>query len=454
MSKDLIKHSINFLEYPLWFQDERLAEISKEGMTWKDLNGYVYRAGYKPPVKTDAIFLLYLLLQSQRNEYAETLTLSRHQILKECGFDGAANWYARLEDSLERWKMVGIKFEGTFYDGKEYRVMSFGVLDGWEIRKEDKLLKVWFSPRFIEMMRGNGFFKFIKFSEFKQLRSSLATRLYEILSKSFYTSDIFDIEAVKLAEKIPMKERYPAHIIPKIQAAILRINKSTTSNFEFSTRPSETEKRKMILCFRKLPEMASIPKPLSVTKPKTEMSFPEEVKTLITLLPPERQNQRSVLETVVGFFEKHGMAYVARNIAYSKKHATHNFRPYLLKALRADYGLAMEEDEEAQREAAAQASRRIDETAKKQAEEIRRRKVEQETQKRAQDYISSLPVDELAALEREAIDGMESRIRDTVLNDGMGKKILLSLAMEQIATRRLEAAKTQEKPIFTSEVTE
>lgn len=446
MTKDLVKHSINFLEYPLWFQDERLAEASKEGMVWKDIHGYVFRAGYKPPVKTDAIFLLYLLLQSQRNNYSETLTISRHQILQECGFDGAASWYNRLADSLERWKMVGIKFEGTFYDGKEYQVMNFGIIDGWEIRKEDKLLKIWFSPRFIEMMRGNGFFKYIKFSEFKQLRSSLATRLYEILSKSFYLGGTFSIEAGLLAEKIPMKERFSSHIITKIQAAITRINKSTTTKFDFWTRPSEREKRKTILCFRKLSESVSILAQKEEPKPATEIQQTDEVKGLIALLPPERQTQQTVLEIVLGFYELHGAAYVARNIRYTKKHSKQNFRPYLLKALRADYGLALQEDEVAKRQVVAQESRQIDEAAMKQAEALRHRVLEQESQKRAHAYIAALTPEARAVLEQEAIASMENKVRTIVEKNGMGKKILINLAMERVATCRIEEAKIQKQP--------
>jgi len=452
MTKDLVKHNINFLEYPLWFQDDRLAQTSEDGMVWTDIQGYVYRAGYKPPVKTDAIFLLYLLLQSQRSNYAETLTLSRYQVLQDCGFGTDAGWYDRLEESLKRWKMVGILFEGTFYDDKEYKAMNFGIIDGWEIRKEDKALKIWFSPRFIEMMRGNGFFKYIKFSEFKQLRSSLATRLYEILSKSFYLGDTFSVEACLLAEKIPMKERYAAHIVPKIRAAVARINKSTNSRFDFSTRPSDQEKRKTILCFRKLTEAASDPVPAPKPKEKSPLDIPQtdEVKALIALLPPERQNQRTILEIILGFYQIHGTAYVARNIRYTRKHATKNFRPYLLKALRGDFGLAMEEDEEVNRQTREKETKRIDEITIKQVEDSRRRRLEEEAQKRARAYIAGLAQVEKAVLEREALASMPEKIRQQVERNGVGARIMMTLAMDRVAIARLEAAKVREQPSLPS----
>ena len=382
MAKDLVKHNINFLEYPLWFQDSRLADNTKDGMTWADREGYVYRAGYKTPVKTDAIFLLYLLLQSQLSNYSEVLTLSRYQILQECGFGVDAGSYSRLEDSLERWKMVGVKFSGTFYDGNDYKAINFGIIDSWEIRKDNKLLQIWFSPRFLEMMRGNGFFKYVKFSEFKQLRSSLATRLYEILSKSFHSSDIFNINVIKLAEKIPMAERYPAHIIPKIKSAVTRINKSTKTQFELTIKRSENEKNNIILCFRKLE--AQNPPLIIQQNNKKHFQIPttEEFNSIIKALPAVRQSQNTILKIIVAFYEINGCDYVLRNIDYTNKHAKNNYRSYLLKALQNDYGLAMKEDEDIQQKIIAQQKLEKQKLEQQKAAEQERLRIEQENKKR------------------------------------------------------------------------
>jgi len=436
MAKDLVKHNINFLEYPLWFQDNRLADDSK-GMIWSDREGYLYRAGYKTPVKTDAIFLLYLLLQSQLNNYSEVLTLSRYKILQECGFGVDAGWYNRLEDSLERWKMVGVKFSGTFYDGKEYKAINFGIIDSWEIRKDNKLLQIWFSPRFLEMMRGNGFFKYVKFSEFKQLRSSLATRLYELLSKSFYSSDVFNIDAVKLAEKIPMSERYPAHIVPKIKSAVARINKSTATQFELTVRPSESEKCRVILCFRKL-EACKLPVALSEpTKKHPQLPQTESFHSILAILPAARRSQNTILEIIAAFYEVKGSDYVLRNIAYTNKHAKNNYRSYLMKALQNDYGLAMQEDEEAARQVIAQKAMKAQEIAQTEAGEQQRRKEQEENKKRAQAYIESLSDESRSDLQAEAMASMSDNIKEIVLKKGLGSKIMLNMAMESVALQRL-----------------
>ena len=442
--KDMIRQNINFLEYPLWFQDEITASNNEQGMIWKDREGYIYRAGYKIPVKTDVIFLLYLLLQSQKDDYKHEIQLSRYKIIQGCGLQRNSKWYARLEDSLERWKMVGIKFSGTFYDGDNYQTINFGIIDSWSIHEKTKKLKVTFSPSFIKMMRGKGFFKYINFTEFKKLRSPLATRLYEILCKSFHGRNTWEINAIKIAEKIPMKERYPAHIVPKIKTAVKRINRCTNAQFVLETRrikPGQT-----ILCFKK----EAVPKSslFEQEAPKQTFTIPDkpEIKKLIELLPMARRSQKTVIEPIIAYYEMRGTDYVSRNIRYTNKKAKKNYRPYLLKALQNDYGLAMQEDEEAAQQAIAQKAKKAQEIAEREAIERKRQKQQEENKKRAQAYIENLSEESRSALQAEAIADMSDNIKEIVLKKGLGSKTMLKIAMEKIALQRF-AENKDNKPI-------
>jgi hypothetical protein len=443
-TKVMIRQSISLLEYPFWFQDERLSEVSKEDVIWTDLAGYTYRCGYKVPVKTDVIFLLYLLLQSQKSNYAQKIQLSRYKVIQGCGLQRNSKWYERLEDSLERWKMVGIKFSGTFYDGNNYQTINFGVIDSWSIHEETKELNVTFSPAFIEMMLGKGLFQYINFSEFKQLRSPLATRLYEILCKSFHGRDTWEISAVKMAEKIPMKERYPAHIVPKIQTAINRINKCSDTKFLLETR--QIDRGQTVLCFKKtVAEKVLLP---FHQLEKESFTIPEkpEITVLINLLPEPRRSQKTILEPVIAFYEMRGADYVARNIRYTNKNAKNNYRPYLLKALQNDYGLAMQEDEEAARQVIAQEAMKAQEIAQSEAVEHKRRKEQEENKKRAQAYIESLSEESRSDLQAEAMANMSDSIKEIVMKKGLGSKIMLNMAMENIALRRV-AESNASKPV-------
>ena len=446
MDKNLIKQSVNLLEYPLWFQDECLAENSR-GVTWSDREGYVFQAGYKVPVKTDGIFLLYLLLQSQRNNYASEITLTRYQILKDCGLVLSQVWYNRLEDSLERWKMVGVKFEGSFYDGKNYSSINFGIIDSWKIDKTTKNLHIRFSPEFLTMMLGKGFFTYINFAEFKKLRSPLATRLYEILCKSFHGREIWEISAAKMAEKIPMKERYPAHIVPKIKTAVSRINNCSDKKFLFETR--KLESGQTILCFTK----TTAEKPLLQTnKPKNEtLAIPNnsEISSLISFLPESRRSQKTILEAVIAFYKTHGSDYVDRNIRYTNKNAKSNYRTYLLKALKQDYGLAMKEDEDIQQKIIAQKKSEQHKIEQQKAAEQERLRIEQENKKRVKEYIASLPEEEKLNLKAQALADMSETNKAIVLKNGTGAKSLLNIEIEKIALKNLNDSKSTEAILTT-----
>jgi hypothetical protein len=447
MKSENIKQNINFLEYPLWFQDDIAAANAEQGMIWKDREAYVYKAGYKTPVKTDAIILLYLLMQSQRNGYNQELTLTRYQILNDCSLDVCAKSYARLEDSLRRWKMVGIEFSGTFYDGESYSAINFGIIDSWSIHKQTKELKVTFSPSFIKMMLGKGFFQYINFTEFKKLRSPLATRLYEILCKSFHGREIWEINAVKMAEKIPMKERYPAHIVPKIKTAVSRINNCSDTKFLLETR--KLASGQTILCFTK----TTAEKPLlQANQPKNEtVTIPNnpEISSLITLLPEQRQAQKTILEAVIAFYKTHGSDYVDRNIRYTNKNAKSNYRTYLLKALKQDYGLAMKEDEDIQQKIIAQQKLEKQKLEQQKAAEQERLRIEQENKKRVKEYIASLPEEEKLNLKAQALADMSETNKAIVLKNGTGAKSLLNIEIEKIALKKLNDSKSTEAILTT-----
>lgn len=414
MSKALVKQNINCLENPLWFQDEQLAQTSEDGYVWRNDKGYVFRAGYKPPVKTDGIFLLYLLLQCQLENWAEEITLTRYQVVNGCGLSHSQVWYDRLEDSLKRWAMVGIEYHGVFYDKKEYDTMFFGIIDSWDIEKGTKLLKVRFSPQYLKIMRSTTFCRYLNFDQLKALRSPLATRLYELLIKNFKGRLIWETEAVKLAEKIPMAEKYPAHILSKIRPAINRISKYTDLQLSLDTR--KNDKGEVILIFQKLyqeefeTKTKSKPKEVGRTvQPKLQEKRPPEKKEdavkpqdkdyekLLLMLPFERQAQKSLQETIWFFFKKKGFEYVKWNIKYSNEKAGRNFPAYLTKSLKGNYGRVLQEETEIGKEA---------DQKRREMEKVRIAKEEEtKTHERAEADRAQMHLNTLSESERKDLEG-------------------------------------------------
>lgn len=434
MARELVKQDINFLENPLWFQDERLANQAEDGFVWRDKEGFIYRAGYKPPVKTDMIFLLYLLIQSQKQKWANEITLSRYQIMTECGVGTDSWWYDRLEDSLKRWKMVGIEFHGLFYDKKEYLTKMFGIIDEWEINKETKLLKVCLSPSYLLKIRESAFFRYIDFDQIKALRSPLATRLYEILMKSFKKSDVWKIDSVALAKKIPMNEKYPAHIILKVKPAINRITSNT--DLKIGLELDKKKRGKVILIFTKL--SAQKEENQQVKENKTAFTIPDdnEFKSLITLLPWERQRQKNLLELLWKAYKKYGASQVIWNIKYANNRAIGNYPAYLIKSLKNNYGESLKEE--------AEVKARVD-SKKTEAEKIKATKrsevqaKEEQDSERARMYLKSLSEKEMEDIEAEAFKMLPGFVQRSFNKAERGKNVSFQAFLRFIALNRLNA---------------
>ncbi len=223
-----IKQDINFLENPLWMQTAK--KPNRELVIWEDNDGYVFEAARGVPGKVDVLILYSLLLECQNNNWSDTLYMSRYQILKGCDMNVGKPEQERLKQALEAWKRVTISFSGTFYSGKAYHYMEFGIIDDWGIRKEDHKIEIRLNRKWIEKIRKSEFFKYVSFVQMRSLRSPLALRLYEILIKVFYKRTTWEIDALKLAEKIPMAEKYFSDIAPKIEAATKRISDKTDLN--------------------------------------------------------------------------------------------------------------------------------------------------------------------------------------------------------------------------------
>lgn len=124
---------------------------------------------------------------------------------------------------------------------------------------------------------------------------------------------------------------------------------------------------------------------------------------VVDLLPAEHRGKQTLLEALATAYRQQGAAYVARNIRYTNQHCTGNYRAYLAKALRADWGAALAED--AAQAQQAQAAREV----QAQAETTRRRQEaaaierDREVTHRARVYLRQLPAEAVAALTAEAL---------------------------------------------------
>ena len=249
MEQKTIKQDINFLEYPLW-------QIGKKDIDevyrWTDRDGYGFEARKGVSNKVDILFLYYFMLKAQNDNWNNTLVLTRYEILKACGITPCKDKHKRLEESLEKWINFEIFFSGLFCDDVTYEKLSFGVINGWELREEDKKLEITFNENWILKIKRSVFFKYIDFEEIRKIKTPLAFRLYEILCENLHDQKLWEIDILKLAEKIPMAEKQTSHIIPRIESATKRIRDKTRLNVLIITVKQGRNKGAFI--FKKLPK--------------------------------------------------------------------------------------------------------------------------------------------------------------------------------------------------------
>lgn len=434
MANEMVKQDINLLEYPLWFQDECEAKSQGNGFIWEHPNGkFLVKSTSNPPVKTDNIFLLYLLGQSQKQSWKDEFFITRYQVLKDCGLDTNNFWYARLVDSLDRWEQVHIEFNGAFYQGREYKTLHFGVIDSWGFEEKTKRLRIRFSPEYLSVMKESSYFRFLDFDQVKALRSPLATRLYQLLVKTFKTRDTWEIDAISLAEKIPMKQKFPAHIALKIKPAMNRIYKYT--DLKVTVEERKKTRGEIVLVFRK-------EAPTTKSKPmfKETKSFvvPEndEFKKLVAMLPRERQRQKTLLETVTAAFNAKGFDYVAWNIRYANERARGNYCAYLLKSLRGNFAEVMREEMEIRQTTDL---KRIEETKARQIKLSEDQAREARQSAMIQDFLKSLPPTELEAIELEAHAKLPSFLKKPIEELRKENHVSFRCLIRSVALKHIKA---------------
>jgi len=264
MNETLIKQNINFLENPLWLPN------LKQNSVWGGYDGYIYRTGKLAPDKTDSLFLYCWLQESQLNNWKKDIELTKYEILKRCNMSACARNYDRIIESLFRWHNLSIGFKGRWYNGKDYNSKIFGVIDNISEEK-GKPLKITFNSNFLYEIQNSDFCKYINFEELKELRNPTASRLHEILSKTFKGRNEWAIDAHKLANKIPIQEKYLTHIIAKIQPAVKRITQKTNLHLDLEIR--KKERGKAVLVFRRTNEQAEITKTQNI--PEQQLSLSE-----------------------------------------------------------------------------------------------------------------------------------------------------------------------------------
>lgn len=241
--KKMIKDDINFLEYPNWVIDRK-----NKATLWtiqKPNGKYEMVSPWGLPKHFDKIVLYFLLykLYRDKNLGSYSLTTTRYEIAKNVFYgvkDFGKNKYDRIMNSLKKWNSVSINFEGVFYEGGEYTVKGFHIVDEYTLKTSSNELSVKFNESYIKQLKETKFYMFIDFEQYKKLHKTSSARLYEILVKNYKERNEWVIGIQLLAEKLTFEKRenaqsyYPSDVLRYLKPSINEINKKTDLEIGFT----------------------------------------------------------------------------------------------------------------------------------------------------------------------------------------------------------------------------
>jgi len=409
MDKNLVKQDINFLEYPLYGLNERTKK--QDIVIALDGKSYELRVGYKTPNSTDVLFLYYFIKILQDNNYTERkLVLKKSEIIKNVTSNRGSYYYKKLEDTLDVWRNVGMKFKGAFYDGKEYQTMVFGVLNEGKINKNGDVY-IEFNDTFTTILENTDFYRYIDFNELKKLRRPVSRRLYEILKKSKLP---LKIEIKKLAQKLTLDRKYSSQIIIKLEPAVNEINKNTDFDILFSYEKNETGKT--ICVFEKMAANNSF----ATEKKSEEFNIPPEI---LKSLPQEYQI-KSIYYLIAPYFDN--LDFLVSNIEYANKNCDKNYPAYLKLALKNDYAKVNREVKE-----------KKDKIVQDKKDHILEKKNQEKLLKqKAWDYYNSLPEGDQFKFRSEAEEKMSAALKFIKIPEG--RKDIINAQIEKDMIVKLE----------------
>ncbi|RLB06636.1 MAG: hypothetical protein DRG59_07585 [Deltaproteobacteria bacterium] len=226
-----------------------------------------------------------------------------------------------------------------------------------------------------------------------------------------------------------MAKKYLSEILERLRKALQQINTYTELTVQMTVEPYA--RGKAVLHFKKLKKDS---KAISDEQENSSITLVDpqgvpvqnqvaaDIQELFDLVPQEHQEKLTITNTIKDGCKKYGTQYVLRNIKYTNSHCKKNYRAFLIKALENDWGLELQEDEEAKQQ-----------MLRTQAEEAKKEEQKYEQIRRIQTYIRELPEKQRRELEMQArlelADELEGK-------NGSLAKLLIRSQMEQIILRK------------------
>ncbi len=377
-------------------------------------------------------------------EFARLLGLNNHNIYRET--------LEAASDLLSQSLLIS-------NDESDLRI---NWLSSVEYFKDNGVIELCFDPKLKPyLLQLKERFTSYRLQEVIQLRSSFSIRIYELLKQ--YQKIGFRIFNVNELRKILGIEDSKYSLYSNFKNKVLLVAQSelaekTNITFEIEEIKDGRKVARLKFIIRSRNEnekQPAIPTSIKSVTPETLFAAVEkekddqsaELPALVALLPGAYQQKESIRKLLAECLLTHGFDYVARNIDYTndKSNAVKpgtsllkgsNYRNYLIKALRGDFGLAYQEDattlENMEKEA------RVKAEAEHQKNHQENLKIERERELTiaAREYLKKLDPDEFQEIEAIAVLSLPPETQKMAMESRITAKFAINRAMEKVIIER------------------
>ncbi len=286
-----------------------------------------------------------------------------------------------------------------------------------------------------------------------QLKSKFSIRIYELLKQyEGIGSRLLSLEDLReyLGIKGDEYSLYGDFKRKVIKVAQKELNAKTDISFDFEEIKTgrKVTDLKLVIVSSKTPETTLDPSAdineqdlFSLAQSVEKQS--DSLRDLVSLLPEEYRNKKSIETILKANLEKYGFDYVARNIEYANdnSNATNpganitrgsNYRNYLDKALKSDFGLAYQEDLEAQKLKEQQKESEIAQQERQKKQEQEKINRERELSSKARQLFETMSQEEQKEVELAAVAQLPPELQETAQKNRFAAQFAINRAMEKV----------------------
>ena len=345
---------------------------------------------------------------------------------------------------------------------KEKSSLQINWLSSVEYFNDSGSIELCFDPKLKPfLLRLKECFTTYRLQEIIQLRSSFSIRIYELLKQ--YQKIGF--RAFKLAELRQIlgidKNKYRLYSNFKNKVLLVaknELSEKTDLAFDFQEIKSGRKVDQIKFIIHSSASAQPNPAPpapfadvyqenLFKQSEYSEASIKQSMEALINMLPETYKNQDSIKKLLLDSLEKHGFDHVARNIEYANdnSNATNpganitrgsNYRNYLAKALKGDFGLAYQEDTAAEKLKEQQAKAAAAEQERQKRLEQEKMDRERELSGQARQILATMSEEELKEIELAAISKLSPEMKKMAIENRFTAQIAINRAMEKVIIER------------------